>query len=68
MSCLMKRLARLKFFIPKPFAQRHGGKTADKYPHVVLESVEDGKSVVRGKFAEKEYAELFRDLLRQMYI
>jgi hypothetical protein len=63
---MFEELARLRFFIPKPFAK--GGRYTDKYPWVVLENIADGENVVRGKFPDENHALIFLNALRNLYV
>lgn len=62
---MFEEIARLKFYIPKPFVKN--GRHTDKYPFVVMESLENG-NIIRGKFPDKESAEIFLEVLRSRYI
>ncbi len=62
---MFEEMARLKFFIPKPFLTP---KYKDKFPHVVMESVSDDEKNVIGKFREERHAKVFLDSIRKDFI
>ena len=66
---MFDELARLRFFIPKPNGMYP--KRTDKYPCVVMENVgSDGENrcVVRGKFPDRNNAEIFLNAVRALYV
>ena len=63
---MFEELARLRFFIPKPFVKNK--RYTDKYPFVVMEAVKEGENIIRGKFPDEDNAKLFLDLLRTRFV
>jgi hypothetical protein len=67
---MFDELARLRFFIPNH--KKGYPKYNDKYPVVVMETLgkvgdNENKCIIRGKFPDRNNAEIFLNALRTIY-